>query len=172
MTAYKTTPITLKVIRIEYSHSQYHSDYGWPYVRVLWNNKVMINKEANGQIFEFTVDDFLDTNTLAFEHYGKNHVIDNDKFFQIDKIFINNVDLCHITQECKFDAIMPPWEEQDSIEIIGNTYMGWNGKLVYTFENPIMLDIQKRLGRTVTQMEGQETSRDVLNHMKNYFFSD
>lgn len=168
MTVYKKIPTTIKIL---YSHSEYNSDYGWPLLRIKWNNNIVANIEANNSAIEFTINNVLKNNKLTFEHYGKNHINDNSKFVEIKKIYFNNVDLDNILLQGKYYPILPPWEKQISKPIIENTYMAWNGTLVYTFKDPLMLDIQKRLGRTVQQIEGQETTRQTLDKMKEYFFT-
>ena len=53
----------------------------------------------------------------------------------------------------------------------GNLYLGYNGNITWTFDNPILLDIQKRLGRTVKTIHGQETTEEVLEKTKKYFWN-
>ena len=50
--------------------------------------------------------------------------------------------------------------------------MGHNGHIVWRFENPILLDIQRRLGVKQQAQEGQESTRTVLKEIKEYFANE
>jgi len=162
-------PITFRIL---YQHSEY-SSAGWPLVRIYFDDCLVSNFEANSDSIEFTVQQNYITNStskLVIEHYGKNYCTD-DKFFAVDKMYINNIDLEHILWESTQYPLLPPWDNQSISEFYGNTYLGHNGKIVWVFNNPLLLDIQKRLGRTVKQMSGQDSTREVLESVKSFFFS-
>lgn len=138
---------------------------------IRWNNKTVKRFEANVDVVEFTVvqDIQAENSVLEFHHYGINHHRDN-KWVEVKQIFINNIDLQHITWDGVQRAFIPPWDDIDPV-MPGNLYLGYNGYITWKFENPILLDIQRRLNRTVKQIQGQETTRAVLNEIKDYFWS-
>lgn len=160
-------PIT---VRIHLTHSQYNES-GWPLCEVSWNNNTVKRFEANVDKIEFTIvqNTELDKSILQFHHYGINHHRD-DKWVEIQKIYINNIDLRHILWDGVQHAFIPPWDDLDPI-MPGNLYLGYNGNITWTFDNPILLDIQKRLGRTVKTIHGQETTAEVLEKTKKYFWN-
>jgi hypothetical protein len=162
-------PITIK---INYLASSYSDIAGWPLIRILFNNQQVFNAEASGEYFEFVIFQDPDalSNILKVEHYGKNYLQD-DKFFEIKKILINNVDIDSILWDSIQYPILPPWDSQENLEQPGNLYLGHNGSIVWNFSNPLMLDIQQRLGRTVKQISGQDTTKKVLEDVKDFFFN-
>lgn len=163
-------PITIK---IQYQASEY-SESGWPLIRVSYDSKTIANFEANNSTLEFTIKQNINSTTscLCVEHYGKNYQTDN-KFFEVKKIFVNNIDLEHLLWDGVQYPILAPWEEQclQDVSYPGNLYLGHNGRIEWKFNNPILLDIQKRLGRNVTQIQGQETTQAVLDQIKDYFWN-
>lgn len=162
-------PITVK---IHYKHSDYN-DSGWPLARIFWNEKIISNFEANAGSIEFTLhQQQTEISILSFEHYGKNYTRDN-KFIEIEKIYINNIDLDSILWDGIQYPILAPWDKDstENISYKGNMYLGHNGYILWKFKNPLLIDIQKRLGRTVKQISGQETTREVLDDIKKYFFN-
>ena len=54
----------------------------------------------------------------------------------------------------------------------GNLYLGHNGHIVWKFQNPVLLDIQRRLGVVKEMQEGQHTTKKVLNEIKEYFANE
>lgn len=152
------------------THNQYNES-GWPLCEILWNGSTVKRFEANVDSIEFTIvqDPQAIESVLQLHHYGINHHRD-DKWVEVKKIYINNIDLQHITWDGVQRAFIPPWDNVDPV-MPGNLYLGYNGHIEWRFENPILLDIQKRLGRTVKQIHGQETTRAVLDEVKNFFFS-
>lgn len=156
--------------RIDYS-TEFSNVDSWPLVRILFNNNLIINFEADSDFVEFTVlqDIELPTSKLVVEHYGKNYHKDQ-KFFQIDNLYINNINLENILWDGIQYPLLPPWESNAPIQK-GNMHLGHNGTIEWEFNNPILLDIQKRLGKTVNQISGQDTTYKVLNEVKEYFFN-
>lgn len=152
------------------AHNLYN-DSGWPTCEIRWNGITVKRFEADVDKIEFKIQQDPDKSQsiLQFHHYGINHHRDN-KWVEIKKFFINNIDLQHITWSGVQHAFIPPWDDKDPV-MPGNLYLGYNGYVEWVFDNPLLLDIQKRLGRTVKQMPGQETTREVLDKTKNYFWN-
>jgi len=166
MSVLNKIPITLKIY---YTHSEHTS--GWPLCRVLWDNKQVANFEANGQEIEFTVfPAATGTSTLIIEHYGKNVYTEHDKYIEIVGLRVNNIDLKNILWESTQYPIVAPWDEPFQQD--GNLYLGHNGHIVWKFKNPLLLDIQRRLGVRQDTQEGQESTRAVLAEIKEYFANE
>jgi hypothetical protein len=129
------------------------------------------NFQANGQKIEFTVLPKPEgTSTLIVEHYGKNAYTEHDKFIEIIGMRINNIPLRNILWESTQYPITAPWDEpwQEN----GNLYLGHNGHIVWKFQNPVLLDIQRRLGVVKEMQEGQHTTKKVLNEIREYFANE
>jgi hypothetical protein len=162
-------PLTVKIVYLASTWSQ----SGWPLVRVLFNDEIVANFEANKNQVEFTVQqdpDPRNVSTLVVEHYGKNYHND-DKFFQVEKIYINNIDFEKILWEGVQHQILPPWDWDDRLNDCdsGNMYLGHNGQIVWNFKNPILLDVRDRLDKQVKPISGQDSTREVLNQVKKFF---
>ena len=167
MSVLNKIPITLK---ISYTHSC-RKDGGWPLCRILWDAVQVANFKADGQEIEFTVLPKPEgTSTLIVEHYGKNVYTEHDKFIEVKGIWVNNIDLKNIIWESMQYPIVAPWDKP--FQQAGNLYMGHNGHIVWRFENPILLDIQRRLGVKQQAQEGQESTRTVLKEIKEYFANE
>lgn len=164
-------PITVK---IKYRTNEFDEKSGWPLIRIIYNKKIKKNFEASGSEIEFNITQSskLKKSVLKIEHYGKNYHND-DKFFEIEKMWINNIDLEHIIWESRQYPILPPWDENSNTPFFykGNLFLGHNGYIEWKFKNPILIDIKNRLGKTVSRIDGQETTSEVLNSIKNYFFT-
>jgi len=166
MSVLNKIPITLKIY---YTHSEHNGE--WPLCRVLWDNKQVANFQADGQEIEFTVIPKLEgTSTLIIEHYGKNAYTEHDKFIEVIGMRINNIALKNILWESTQYPITAPWDEPWQEE--GNLYLGHNGHIVWTFQNPILFDVQRRLGVVKDMQEGQESTKKVLNEIREYFANE
>jgi hypothetical protein len=110
-----------------------------------------------------------DFNTLKIEHYGKNYITDQnpDKFFELKKIFINDVDIKHHVHKIKQTAYLPPWDTVAPPE--HSLYLGHNGYLGLSFCSPVNSWLQELFGVSKETMHGQQTSRSVLDNVKKYF---
>ena len=167
MSVLNKIPITLK---ISYTHSGRKAG-GWPLCRILWDTVQVANFKADGTEIEFTVlPKPTGTSTLIVEHYGKNVYTEHDKFIEVKRIWVNNIDLKNILWESVQYPIVAPWDEP--FQQAGNLYMGHNGHIVWRFENPLLLDIQRRSGVKQQAQEGQESTRTVLKEIKEYFANE
>lgn len=167
MSVLSKIPITLK---ISYTHSP-HDNGGFPLCRILWDYVQVANFKADGSEVEFTVLPKSEgKSTLIVEHYGKNVYTEHSKFIEITGISVNNINLKNIIWESTQYPIVAPWDEP--FQQSGNLYLGHNGHIVWNFNNPVLLDIQNRLGVSTTTQEGQESTRTVLNQVKEYFANE
>ena len=140
----------------------------------------MIMIRINGDILQrFSADgteweqsfclDLKPNNCLQIEHYGKNYITDQmpDKYFELKKIFVNDVDLKHHVHRIKQTAYLPPW---DSVGPPAHSlYLGHNGYLELNFDSPVNGWLQAVFGLTAETIHGQQTSRAVLSSVKQYF---
>jgi len=164
MSVLNTIPITLK---ISYTHSAW-SELGWPLCRITWDGETVANFKADGSDVEFTVDPKMSgTSELVVEHYGKNYYVEHDKFIEITGMQINSIDVKTVLWESTQYPITAPWDEAFTQQ--GNLYLGHNGRIVWQFANPVLLDLQRRLGVRTDTQEGQETTKAVLNEVRAYF---
>ena len=111
-------------------------------------------------------------NVLKIEHYGKNYITDQtpDKYFELQKIFINHVDLKNNIHKFRQTAYLPPW---DSVDPPGHSlYLGHNGYLSLAFDSPVNHWIQKTFGLNSKTMDGQSTTIEVLTQAKKFFKID
>lgn len=109
------------------------------------------------------------TNSLRLMHFGKNYFTDcdPDKFFQLEKVWINDVDLKHHIHQFQQTAFLPPWDSEPPP--VHSLYLGHNGYLELKFESPVNSWIQTLFGVSQDTMHGQQTTMQVLEDIKNYF---
>lgn len=121
--------------------------------------------EWNGE-FKCNLDSH---NVLKIEHYGKNYITDQspDKYFELQKVFINQVDLKNHIYKFKQTAYLAPWDSVPPPD--HSLYLGHNGYLGLLFESPVNSWLQKTFDLTSETMHGQSTTREVLLQVKNFF---
>jgi hypothetical protein len=134
------------------------------------NDQILDRFEADSQSWagEFDVD-LLQTNTLKIEHYGKNYITDQtpDKYFELTKVFINEVDLKHHVYQFEQTAYLAPW---DTVHPPHHSfYLGHNGYLSMQFSSPVDRWLQNLFGLTSETMHGQTTTQEVLTQVKTFF---
>lgn len=154
-------------LKLEY-HSQ--NSNGWPLIMIKVNDVIIDRFEANSTTWEkeFMLD-LQDRNDLKIEHYGKNYLLDNnpDKYFELHKIYFNEVDLKYHIHQFKQLAYLPPWDTVGPPE--HSLYLGHNGVLLLNFSSPIDSWIQGLFNINDKTMDGQQTTKAVLQHIKAYF---
>ena len=143
---------------------------GWPLIMIKINDNIIDRIEANSSSWEGAASlNLTSKNTLKIEHYGKNHLTDSnpDKYFELSKIYINDVDLKHHIHKFRQIAYLPPWDNvfppEDSL------YLGHNGTLILEFTSPTDKWIQNLFNINNETMDGQQTTREVLAQIKEYF---
>jgi hypothetical protein len=134
------------------------------------NDCIVDRFQADGSEWAGQIDaDLLSSNVLKIEHYGKNYITDQnpDKYFELTKVYINEVDLKHHIYNFKQTAYLPPW---DLVEPPDHSfYLGHNGYLSVKFNSPVNLWLRQLFGLTDETMHGQQTTQAVLDSVKKYF---
>jgi len=143
---------------------------GWPLIMIKINEAVVARFEADCTEWADEFDMVLNSvNTLKIEHFGKNYLTDHtpDKFFELQKVFINEVDLKHHVYLVKQTAFLPPWDSVGPPD--HSFYLGHNGFLSLEFTSPVNQWIQRLFNIDNKTMHGQQTTVEVLEQVKNYF---
>lgn len=111
-------------------------------------------------------------NRLQIWHYGKNYNTDHapDKFFQLEKIYINGVDLKHHIHRFQQIAFLPPWDQEPPPST--SLYLGHEGYLELEFDSPVNQWIKNLFNVGESTMHGQQTTRAVLDDVKKFFDSN
>jgi hypothetical protein len=134
------------------------------------NDHIIDRFLADSSEYQLTFDvPLLENNQLKIEHYGKNYITDHtpDKYFELKKVFVNEVDLKHHIYHFKQTAFLPPWDHQPPPE--HSFYLGHNGFLALNFTSPVNDWIQRLFNLTTETMHGQQTTRKVLYQVKEFF---
>lgn len=156
-------------IKLKFNYRS-QSNNGWPMIMIKINDRIMARFEANSDHWSGDFDvPMQPTNSLRIEHYGKNYIADQspDKYFELEKFFINDVDLKHHIFLFKQTAYLAPW---DTIPPQAHSfYLGHNGYLELIFDSPVDSWIQRLFGVTSETMHGQSTSYQVLEDVKQFF---
>jgi hypothetical protein len=159
----------LENIKLKLDYQSRNSN-GWPLIMIKVNEVIVDRFEANSSTWEGTaLLKPAQINTLKIEHYGKNYLTDSDpdKYFELSKIYINDVDLKHHIHKFKQIVYLPPWDDvsppQDSL------YLGHNGTLILEFTSPIDKWIQNLFNMNSNTMDGQQTTREILAQIKEFF---
>lgn len=143
---------------------------GWPMIMIKVNDSVVAKFLADTTEWSGEIPiELHKQHVLKIEHYGKNYITDQnpDKFFELQKIFINKVDLKHHLYKFKQTAYLPIWDTHAPPDT--SLYLGHNGYLSLSIESPVNAWIQNLFGLTNETMHGQSTTRAVLNSVKTFF---
>lgn len=146
------------------------SNNGWPLIMIKVNDNIVERFHADSKEWssKFAFEPNR-VNTLKIEHYGKNYITDQspDKFFELEKCYINGVDLKHHIHLFRQTAFLPPWDNQSPPDY--SLYLGHNGYLKLEFESPTNNWLQSLFGVTPNTMHGQQTTKKVLREVKDFF---
>ena len=150
---------------------------GMPLIKVLVDGKIY----ANHKLYKpgsISIDCDLSDGRHVIEivHYGKNYNTDSDTYFELQKLYINEVDIKNEIYNCIQYPDLPPWEEwhnnNDVIKWKNNLYLGHNGKLVYNeFTTPSVPWYHQKFSK-VHQPVGMTSSKDILEEIKKGFFNE
>jgi hypothetical protein len=163
------TKSKIENIKLRLNYKSQNSN-GWPFIMIKINDQVVARFCAETTMWngEFIVR-LEESNTLKIEHYGKNYKTDQnpDRYFELEKIYINDVDLKYHIHRFKQTAFLAPWDIENPPE--HSLYLGHNGYLCLEFGSPVDQWIQQLFGVTPETMHGQSTTREVLEKTKQYF---
>jgi hypothetical protein len=144
---------------------------GWPLINIYVNNQCIKSFEANGQQLIFSCEVPEGPVSLIVEHWGKNPITDStptDKFFELTDMVINDVP-CKKMLNNFIKKIKPaPWDDNPEI-VNGDLYLGHNGTLELRLASPVKSWLQQSFGGKQTQIQGQETTWEVLLEAKKFF---
>lgn len=106
---------------------------------------------------------------LKIWHYGKNYIMDQqpDKFFHLQKLWINGIDLRDHLHLLSQTAFIAPWDRESPPS--HSLYLGHEGYLELKFRSPVTPWIQSLFNLNSETMHGQKTTRQVLDSVKRYF---
>lgn len=159
----------IETIKLKFTYRSQYSN-GWPLIMIKINDAVIDRICADGSEWQRTHSlDLCAKNKLKIEHYGKNYITDStpDKYFELQHLYINEVDLKHNVYMIRQTAYLPPWDTTSPSD--RSLYLGHNGYLELEFTAPINAWIQKIFGVHAHTMHGQTTSCEVLDDVKNFF---
>lgn len=154
-------------LRLDYKSQ---SNNGWPFVMIKINGVILARFQADNTTWTGDFDiELQQHNTLHIEHFGKNYITDSnpDKYFELVKIYVNDVDLKHHIHRIKQTAFLAPWDTEQPPS--HSLYLGHNGYLELEFDSPVDAWIQNLFGITAETMHDQTSSRSVLEEVKKYF---
>jgi hypothetical protein len=151
----------------------YKSGYnnGWPLISLYCNNQFIDCFEASAE--NYTVTFPVSTGPVSFviEHWGKNPVTDSfpsDKFFELIDLTINDIPCKRILNDTIKKNRPTPWDKNFNVST-GDTYLGHNSTLEIRLSSPIKSWLQTILGSAQKQIQGQETTREMLAEAKKFF---
>jgi hypothetical protein len=157
------------VIKLAFEYqSQYNNT--WPFILIKINHEIVSRFQADSTNWECVLEfDPKDTNRLQIEHYGKNYITDQrpDKYFELKRCYINDVDLKHHIHSFKQTAYLAPWDTDPPPS--SSLYLGHNGYLELEFAAPVNNWIKKMFNVSNDTMHGQHTTRKTLIEVKQYF---
>jgi hypothetical protein len=134
------------------------------------NHVILARFQADSNLWQGVLEfDSKDINLLQIEHYGKNYITDQspDKHFELQRCWINDVDLKHHIHRFNQTAYLAPWDTVPPPP--GSLYLGHNGYLELEFQTPVNNWIKKMFNVSSDTMHGQHTTRETLNEVKQYF---
>jgi len=143
---------------------------GFPLIRFLINDELVDSFEAKSNLYEIKYKFTDGPQKITIEHYGKNYITDSnpDKFFELVDIYFDNLNLENLKYNFIQTPLLPPWDKQIE-KIVGNLYLGHNGKLDLNFEYPIHVWMKKKFGREVSPINNQQTTKEMLFLAKKKF---
>jgi hypothetical protein len=144
---------------------------GWPLMMITMDDVVIDRFEANDTNWQALIPVHAHgEHSLRIWHYGKNYITDQqpDKFFLLEKMWINDVDLKHHLSRLQQTAFIAPWDQEPPPA--HSLYLGHEGYIELRFRSPVMAWIQELFGAAGNDtMHGQKTTREVLQSVKHYF---
>jgi hypothetical protein len=143
---------------------------GKPTCNILINQEKQFTFTGDSNFYEFTFKvnpgDFI----FTIEHFGKNMKKQANRFIEIKKIFLNDIDIKGMIWETVQMPELPSWQNYNDFNWQGNLYLGHNATISYKFHSPIIdfLFGYHQPTTKVSQGMSSENSSFMLE-MKNYF---
>jgi len=148
---------------------EYDSNHD-PKCRITVNGNIVHDfiGQGSNEIFEF--ETLQGSFTFRIELYGKDMKKDIEKFIEIKKIYLNDIDLKNKIWETKQIPEMPKWQDVGDFNWEGNLYLGHNGYIEYELRSPIVdcLLQYHTAGAKVSSNMGSY-NMELLYEMKEYF---
>ena len=144
---------------------------GWPLINLYINHQCVKSFEASHQVLDVSCDVPEGPVLLTIEHWGKNPITDSnpdDKFFELTDITINKVSCKKLLSEVVKKIKPSPWETTPGL-VKGDTYLGHNGTLELRLASPVKSWLLNKFNNKQKQIQGQETTREVLLEAKKFF---
>jgi hypothetical protein len=141
-----------------------------PKCKILVDNVVVHSFVAKDTVENFYFHVPKGKFNLKVLHYGKNMKTDVDRFIEIEKIFLNDIDLKNMIWETTQIAELPKWQNSKDFEWRSNLYLGHNAYIEYNLESPIidfLLEYHTKGTKVSSNMDSYDM--DLLYEMKDYF---
>lgn len=141
-----------------------------PTCRVLVNDNIVHTFTGDGKEESFSFDVVPGSFNLKIMHYGKDMKRDINKFIEIKKIFLNDVDLKNLIWDTVQVPELPEWQDSKDFDWRSNLYLGHNGFIEYKLKAPIidfLLEYHTYGVKTSSNMNSYDMN--LLNEMKDYF---
>ena len=141
-----------------------------PSCRVYVNDNIVHTFTASGreESFNFTVNQ--GSFNLKIMQYGKDMKREINKFVEIKKIFLNDVDLKNMIWDTIQVPELPEWQDSKDFDWRSNLYLGHNGYIDYNLKSPIihfLLEYHTYGVKTSSNMNSYDMN--LLYEMKDYF---
>jgi hypothetical protein len=145
---------------------------GNPTCNILINGKKEFSFTGNSTFYEFNFETPAGEFTLGIEHFGKDMKKHNNRFIEIKKIFLNDIDIKSMIWKTVQVPKLPSWQNYNDFKWEGNLYLGHNSTISYKFRSPI-IDFLFGYHQPSTQTSHGMSSKDnsFIEDMKKYFSS-
>jgi hypothetical protein len=144
---------------------------GWPLIHFRINQQWIDTFEANSDRYLSQCQLDQGPVTLTLEHWGKNPIHDtgnSDKFIHVVAIDINGVRCPWLLSDSRKIVEPTPWTRKREI-ITGDTWLGHNGSMNFYLQSPVNTWLKKQHNQEPVPLQGQQTTREVLQQAKRFF---
>lgn len=141
-----------------------------PTCKVLVNDKIVHEFIGDKKEVSFSFEVLSGPFNLKILHYGKNMKREINKFIEIKKIFLNDVDLKNMIWDTVQVPELPEWQDSKDFDWRSNLYLGHNGYIDYKLKSPIidfLLEYHTYGVKTSSNMNSYDMN--LLYEMKDYF---
>ena len=141
-----------------------------PTCKVLVNDKIVHEFIGDKKEVSFSFEVLSGPFNLKILHHGKNMKREINKFIEIKKIFLNDVDLKNMIWDTVQVPELPEWQDSKDFDWRSNLYLGHNGYIDYKLKSPIidfLLEYHTYGVKTSSNMNSYDMN--LLYEMKDYF---